>query len=297
MTPPVHRPPNKMKNNKKDLILIANEDGGLLNCVRRELPHLPGGRIKSFLEHRQISVDGFVTSRFDYPVRRGQTIRIALSGGRASRSPLEIVYEDGDLLAVNKPAGLLTVATDTEKELTAYRLLKDGGTGPVFVVHRLDRDTSGVLLFAKSAEIRDALQRGWDETRRREYLAVCEGIFSEKTGRCDTFLRETAAHVVYSAAGTAGKRAVTRYTVIKENAGFSLLRVLIETGRKNQIRVHMKELGHPIVGDRKYGASGNPLKRLGLHARCLEITHPRTGALLSIEAEPGRDFRLPRPGR
>jgi 23S rRNA pseudouridine1911/1915/1917 synthase len=111
----------------------------------------------------------------------------------------EIIYEDKALLAVNKPAGLLSVATDTEKERTAYRLLKPGREGRLFVVHRLDRDTSGVLLFAKSQEIKDALQKNWEETALlREYLAVCEGVFSEKNGRCDTILRENSVHQVYS---------------------------------------------------------------------------------------------------
>jgi 23S rRNA-/tRNA-specific pseudouridylate synthase len=136
-----------------------------------------------------------------------------------------------------------------------------------------------------------------DSDKRREYLAVCEGVFSEKSGRCDTLLRETAAHVVYSASYGEGLRAVTNYEVIKENAKYSYLRVLIETGRKNQIRVHMKEIGHPIVGDKKYGATGNPLKRLGLHASCLEITNPRTGAPISIKAAPDRGFRLPPASR
>jgi 23S rRNA pseudouridine1911/1915/1917 synthase len=282
---------------KNDIVFEASADGGLLECVRRELAGLPGGKAKSFLEHRLISVDGLVTSKYDFPVRRGQTIRIRQSGGGSYASPLEVLYEDDDLLAVNKPAGLLTVSTDTEKERTAYRLLKDSGVGPIFVVHRLDRDTSGVLLFAKSAEMRDELQRGWEKTRRREYLAICEGVFAEKSGRCDTLLRESSAHVVYSAPYGDGRRAVTNYEVIKENARYSFLRVLIETGRKNQIRVHMKELGHPVVGDKKYGAAGNPLKRLGLHASCLEIIHPRTGAPVTIKAAPDRAFRLPKENR
>lgn len=283
-----------MKNEKPDILFEAAEDGGLLDCVRRTLSYLPAGKVKSFLEHRMISVDGFVTSRYDYPVKRGQTIRVRQSGGSSCRSPLPIVYEDDWLLAVNKPAGLLSVATDTEKERTAYRLLTDSGAGPVFVVHRLDRDTSGVLLFAKSAEIRDTLQQGWEDTPRREYLAVCEGVFAEKQGRLETFLCETATHLVYSASNGAGRRALTNYEVIRENAKYSLLRVLIETGRKNQIRVHMKELGHPVVGDKKYGAKGNPLKRLGLHAGCLEIVHPVTGEAVSILAEPDSGFRLPK---
>jgi RluA family pseudouridine synthase len=283
-----------LKNNKRDIIFAAAESGGLLELVRRELPDIPAGKTKSYLEHRMISVDDVVTSRYNYAVKRGQTVKIRQSASGAYASPLEIIYEDSDLFAVNKPAGLLTVATDTEKENTAIRLLREGGVNPLFVVHRLDRDTSGVLLLAKSAEMRDALQNAWESVRRREYAAVCEGVFAKKSGRCDTLLRETATHLVYSAQSGDGKRAITNYEVTRENERYSYLRVLIETGRKNQIRVHFKDLGHPVAGDKKYGAAGNPLGRLGLHASVLELAHPRTGKTLVLTAKAERRFRLPK---
>ncbi len=284
-----------MKNSKNnDISFQAASPDGLLSCVRSSLPDIPAGKLKSFLEHRQISVDGAVTTKFDFPVAAGQTVRISRQPSDSYGCPLEILYEDDYLLAVNKPAGLLSVATDTEKEKTAYRLLADSGSGSVFVVHRLDRDTSGVLLFAKNPQVRDALQETWDSVSRREYLAVCQGVFGEKSGRCDTFLRETVTHLVYSARDTQGKRAITNYRVLKENKKYSLLQIQIETGRKNQIRIHMKELSHPIVGDKKYGSTENPLGRLGLHASLLELTHPVTGKQLTISAAPDRSFYLPK---
>lgn len=283
-----------MKNIKEDIVFVVNEDSKLLDCVRKERPELPSGKAKSYLEHRMISVDGEVTSKFDYPVKRGQTITISRTINSSYDSPLEVIYEDSDLLAINKPAGLLSVATDTEKENTAIRLLRDSGIDPLYVVHRIDRDTSGVLLFAKSIEMRDKLQASWEDIKRREYLAVCEGLFAEKSGRCDTILRETSTHLVYSVKSGEGQRAITNYEVIKENAHYSYLRVLIETGRKNQIRVHMKELSHPVVGDKKYGAHGNPMGRLGLHASLLELNHPRTGNAVVIKASPESRFRLPK---
>lgn len=283
-----------MKNTKEDIVFEVKEDGGLLECVRKERTELPSGKAKSYLEHRMISVDDTVTSKFDYPVKRGQTIKISQTVNSSYDSPLEIIYEDSDLLAINKPAGLLSVATDTEKENTAIRLLRDAGIDPLYVVHRIDRDTSGVLLFAKSMEMRDKLQATWEEIIRREYLAICEGVFAPKSGRCDTILRETSTHLVYSVKFGEGQRAITNYEVIKENAYFSYLRVLIETGRKNQIRVHMKELSHPIVGDKKYGAHGSPMGRLGLHASLLEFNHPRTGNAVVIKAPPESRFRLPK---
>ncbi len=285
---------NLLKNMKHDIIFKVTNPGGLLDCVKLEQPGLAAGKAKSFLEHRLISVDGVVTTKFNFPVQAGQTIRISREQSGTYECPLEILYEDDVLLAVNKPAGLLTVASDTEKEKTAYRLLSDSGAAPIFVVHRLDRDTSGVLLFAKSAEIRETLQNDWDNVSRREYHAICQGVFAEKSGRCDTLLRETATHLVYSASYGDGKRAITNYQVVKENSKYSYLHIQIETGRKNQIRVHMKELSHPVVGDKKYGATGSPLGRLGLHASLLEITHPVTGKSLSIVCPPERSFRLPK---
>lgn len=283
-----------MKNTKDDIVFEVKEDCRLLDCVRKERTELPSGKAKSYLEHRMISVDGTVTSKFDYPVKQGQTIKISQTVNSSYDSPLEIIYEDSDLLAINKPAGLLSVATDTEKENTAIRLLRESGIDPLYVVHRIDRDTSGVLLFAKSIEMRDKLQSSWEEIIRREYLAICEGVFTPKSGRCDTILRETSTHLVYSVKSGEGQRAITNYEVIKENAHYSYLRVLIETGRKNQIRVHMKELSHPVVGDKKYGAHGNPMGRLGLHASLLEFNHPRTGNAIVIKAQPENRFRLPK---
>lgn len=141
--------------------------------------------------------------------------------------------------------------------------------------------------------MRDALQKNWDQVCLREYHAICEGVFHRQQGRYESFLRENAAHRVYSTPSGTGKRAVTNYEVLRTNGVYSYLRVTLETGRKNQIRVHMCELGHPIAGDKKYGAKENPLGRLGLHARTLSLPHPRSGRLLTVVAEPERSFRLP----
>lgn len=283
-----------MNNSAREITLIAKEDTPLLKFVRESLPDVPYGTLKAYLKHRQIAVDRVITTKFDFPVKAGQSVSISKAGTKERATELEILYEDDALIAVNKPAGLLSVASDTEKERTAYRALKPGREGELFVVHRLDRDTSGVLLFAKSREIRDALQKDWEQNVRREYLAVCEGIFENKQGRCDTYLHENSIHKVYSGDSLNGKRAITDYTVQRENESYSFLKIIINTGRKNQIRVHMSELGHPVVGDKKYGASGNPLGRLGLHASRLEIVHPTSGKPVKFFAKPPRRFTLPR---
>ncbi len=285
---------------KRDIILKADAPSPLLEFMRRELGNLPSGRVKSFLEHRQVSVDGVVTTKFNFPLREGQVVKISMAQGASKACGIDIIYEDEWILAVNKPAGLLTVATDTEKLRTAYAILRESRRGGIHIVHRLDRDTSGVLLFAKSEGVRDELQNRWDElVLRREYLAICEGTFDKKKGRCDTYLSESRAHVVYSSKDGSGKRAITNYEVIEENASYSAVRILLETGRKNQIRVHMKELGHPVVGDKKYGSKESPLGRLGLHARTIGLIHPVTGKRIEITAPPERKLRLPeaRPRR
>ncbi len=274
---------------RKEISFIVTEGGGLLECARRGLSNLPAGKVKSFLEHRQISVDGVVSTKFDHPVRPGQRITIAPSGAPKG-CPFPVLYEDDAIMAVNKPAGLLVVATDNEKTRTAYRMMRDAGLNNVFVVHRLDRDTSGVLIFAKSREVRDQLQSQWEDVKR-VYIALCEGVFAEKSGRRVTNLTEDVNHMVYSTL-SGGKRAVTNYTVIGENEEYSLLRVNIETGRKNQIRVHMKELGHPVVGDKKYGSGAGPLGRLALHAELLGFRHPVSGKYMEITAPTPAKLKL-----
>lgn len=278
---------------KKDVILKVKGEGELLKFLYNELKPTPRGKIKSYLEHRRVSVNGEVTTRFNLALHAGDTVKISMGEGARETRGIEIIYEDDYLLAVNKPAKLLTVATDGEKLRTAYALLSENRRGSIFVLHRLDRDTSGVLLFAKSAQVREKMQENWNENiLLREYLAICEGHFEKSRGRCDTLISENRAHVMYSA--REGKRAITDYEVVSERAGYSLVRVRLSTGRKNQIRVHMKELGNPVVGDKKYGSAGNPIGRLGLHASKLAFTHPVTGKPVTIEAKPERKFALPK---
>lgn len=278
----------------RDTTFTVKEDGRLLQCVRDECASLSNSKSKSMLEHGQIFVDGIATTKFDHPVRAGQRVTLKTTAVRTVDSPLPVIYEDDYLLAVDKPAGLLSVASDGEKENTAFRLLKDAGVYPIYVVHRLDKDTSGVLLFAKSPEIRETLQSNWSSVERREYLAVCEGVFRDKNGCCDTILAENAAHRVYSIKSGEGKRAITHYKVINENSRYSMVSVTIDTGRKNQIRAHMSELSHPIAGDRKYGAKTDPMKRLALHASVLSLRHPVSGELLTLKSPTPRGFKLPK---
>ena len=205
---------------------------------------------------------------------------------------LALLYEDRDIIVVNKAPGLLTIATDTDKVRTAYRLLTDyvrkgaaRSRERVFIVHRLDRDTSGVLVFARTEEAKRQLQAHWDTTEKH-YLAVVHGTLAKKEGTISSYLTENAAFRVYSTPDSSkGLLSHTAYRVIRETPAFSLLDIVLLTGRKNQIRVHMAEQGNPVVGDSKYGRRHDPHKLLALHARSIALHHPFTGDRLTFEAE------------
>ena len=214
------------------------------------------------------------------------------SGYRPLSRGLEILYEDRDLLVVNKPAGLLTVKTATEKIKTVHYILTDyvrkGSMKSrlrIYTVHRLDQWTSGVLIFAKSEAVKDCLQAQWKETKKI-YLAVVHGRLTEKEGVIASYLAENKRYVVYSTTDAAkGKSARTAYKVLKETRQFSLLEIDLLTGRKNQIRVHLADQGHPIVGDRKYGDNKDGFSRLALHSKSICFPHPMRDELMTMETK------------
>jgi 23S rRNA pseudouridine1911/1915/1917 synthase len=295
------------RKSKTETELTVTENTALLDFLLLKLTKLSRNNVKSLLKNKEVLVDGRTVTRHDHPLKAGQKIRIIRSvvRGKSSKPLPKILFEDKDLLVIDKPAGLLSIAADNKDEPTAYNLMREYVRGAdtssrIFIVHRLDRDTSGVLLFAKNEEMKKALQDNWDTlVSLRGYAAVVEGRLSEKSGRIRTWLRETKTLLVYSAEKEGdGLEAITNYRVTEESSGYSLLSVELETGRKNQIRVHMKELGHPVAGDTKYGANTNPLKRLGLHANVLELKHPFTNQLLHFESEiPGSFKALLQNGR
>ncbi len=213
-------------------------------------------------------------------------------GAKLLPKGLVIIYEDRDILVVDKPPGLLTMATDTEKSRTAYFILTDyvrkgcdRSRNRIFIVHRLDRDTSGILVYAKNVEAKVRLQSEWEETKKK-YLAVVHGKCEELSKTISSYLVDNKAHRVYSTSDAKkGKLSYTAYEVLKQTKDFALLEVDLLTGRKHQIRVHLADIGHPVVGDQKYGKTNKAEKRLALHARSISFRHPFTGEQLTFETK------------
>ena len=214
------------------------------------------------------------------------------------KDKLDIIYEDKELIVVNKPAHLLSIATDDEKINTLYHkvyeyLHKKNKNNRVFIVHRLDKDTSGIILFAKNAKLKELLQKNWNEVAlKREYIAVVEGFVEPVRKTITEYLKETKTLRSYATSDKSGKLAITEYEVLKRSKACSILRINIKTGRKNQIRVAMQNMNHPIIGDKKYGSSKNPIRRICLHASKLEIIHPINKKTYVFETRNPKEFAI-----
>ena len=263
---------------------IVNEEMILIDYLRNNLTKLSKNNIKSLLSKEMVTVNNNVQTRYDYLVKKGDKIVIRETKIRVKRyqKDINILYEDDDLLVINKPSGLLTIGTNKEKDFTLYHFASNyvkekNKNNKIFIVHRLDKETSGVVIFAKNQKTKNIFQNSWDKNIiKRGYYAVVEGKLAKKEGTIKSYLTENGEFMVYSTNSKDGKLAITDYKVIKENNKYSLLDINIKTGRKNQIRVHLKENGNVIVGDKKYGSTINPINRMALHAYTLELIDPRT---------------------
>ena len=274
--------------------------------------------VKALLVRKQVLVNGSVVTQYDFPLAKDDEVKLSKkpvkNGATASkpterktprsRVSLKVIYEDDDFIAIDKPAGLLSVESDKEMECAYGYLLQamqaENKNARPFVLHRIDKETSGVLVFAKNVKIHSMLKMHWNElVQTREYFAVAEGIFEQKSGTVTTYLKENVNNVVYSTNDPTGQKAITHFEVVKESPQglYSLVKVKIDTGRKNQIRVHLRDMEHPIVGDDKYGKKQdgtwvkNPIERLGLHASKLEFIHPVTREVIAINASLPPSFR------
>ena len=214
-----------------------------------------------------------------------------------AKSKINIIYQDKYIIVVDKKPNLLAVSNSKEKENTLFYQVSEyektkHKSNKIFIVHRLDKDTSGVIVFAKSVKVKNILQNNWDKlVLNREYIAVVCGVVDKKEDTIKSYLKENKNMIVYSSnKKDNGKLAITHYEKIKSNDKYSLLKINILTGRKNQIRVHMNSIGHPIIGDKKYGNKDNPIKRFGLHATKLEIINPLTKEKMTFTSEIPKNF-------
>lgn len=263
-------------------------------------PEASGRRLKRWLVTGRVRVNGAVIRRGDVPV--GPADRVDL-GAPAVPFPaaLRLVHQDADLLVIDKPPGLLTIATETERARTAYRLLRDWlaaqAGGPLFIVHRLDRETSGLLVFARSPAAKRALQAQFEaRTAERVYVARVEGVLRAPEGTLTSRLAEGRSLKVRPVRGGGRAReAVTHYRVLGRYREATLLELGLVTGRRGQIRAQLAALGHPIVGDRAYGSRHDPLGRVCLHATRLGFVHPRGGRVV-FQSAPPPAFRRPSRG-
>ncbi len=293
---------NKKREYKTDRINPSSfkeykvkEEIGLLDFLLKTLTNQSRNNIKSLLKNHQVAVDGAPISQFDFKLSKDDIVIVSknrINKRNVTKKEVNIIYEDNEFIVIDKPSGLLSVASDKEKGKTAYRLVTDylqslDKHNRVYVVHRIDEDTSGVLMFAKNEKIRDILQAKWQEiVKARRYYAVVEGNMKFKEETLINYLKENKNNMMYVTEDKRnGKLCKTTYKVIKENKDYSLLDINIDSGRKNQIRVQLGHIGHFILGDDKYGEPSNPISRLALHAYELEFIHPINKKIYRFKAK------------
>lgn len=284
---PVRYAPDRIKE------FPVNAPVKLMEHLSASMPDRKRTFIKQLLSHNQVAVNGSPESQFDLELQPSDSVKVNFTHEFKvfNNRRLKIVYEDDDIIVVEKGYGLLSMGNDKKPDNTAYSILRDyvKWTNPlnkIFIVHRLDRDTSGLMMFAKSMEAKEKMQHNWNNmVLNRVYVAVVEGEPAEKEGMVKSYLVENSRYEVYSTDDPKkGQLAVTRYRTIQTNGKYSLLELELDTGRKNQIRVHMHDLGHPISGDTKYGAEKSPLHRLALHAKTLRFIHPITRQIMDFSS-------------
>ena len=272
---------------------IVKENEILIEFLKKMFSNLSKNSVKSLLHNEKVFVNGNMTTKYNYELNIGDVVEIR----EKIAKNIDIIYEDKDIIVINKPSGLLTVATEKEKNKTAYHLVmeylkKKNKNNRIFIIHRLDKDTSGIIMFAKNERAKHLYQDNWNDiVKKRCYYAVIDGKMENKEGTIKSYLKENG-NMVYSVKDRSGKLAITEYKVLKERKNISLLDINLKTGRKNQIRVHMKENKTPILGDLKYGEKSKLINRLALHAYKLELINPVTKKLLTFEINMPNEFKI-----
>ena len=281
-----------MRKNIKNLLTFkVLADAILIDFIMEKMHGISRNRAKALISNRVVLVNNAITTHPLAELKAGQVVQLDRSKHKKSfrSNDIDIVYEDPYLLVVDKRPGLLSMSNNTRQQTVQtvlnYYLEKGGGRNTSHLVHRLDRDTSGLMVYAKDVQTQQSLINGWQQlVTDRRYLALVEGESESPRGRIQSWLTEDKRFITHSSpVDNGGKFAVTHYNVLEASNGYSLVECELETGRKNQIRVHMADMGHPVVGDFKYGSEIDPMRRLGLHAYMLCFTHPVTGKHLRFE--------------
>ena len=269
----------------------VSEPGELMEFLMKKMAGISRTRVKALLTNRVVLVDNTIQTLYNYPLQPGMCVQISREKHKHEfhHPMLKILYEDAYIIVVEKKEGLLSVATERQKERTAQHILNEyvkriHKGNRIYVVHRLDRETSGIMMYAKDEKTQHTLRDNWhDLVRDRRYVTIVQGEMEQDEGTVCSWLTDRKLYVSSSPTDDGGKYSVTHYHTIKRANGFSLLELQLETGRKNQIRVHMQSLGHPVVGDERYGCEMNPLERLALHAFKLCFYHPVTHEWMEFE--------------
>lgn len=289
-----------MKNTKQ-FSMKVEKPTPLMEFLKEKLKGQSTTSIKSLLTHKCILLNqSKIVTQYNYPLKPGDEISIQSS--KSSRydllhPQLKIVFEDDFIIAVEKKEGLLSVATSQERSLTAYNILdkylkRKDKNKRIFVVHRLDRETSGIMLFAKCREAQIKLKADWnDRVVERSYVAVVEGVLNKKEDTIVSYLYGDEQTIMHSSPNEEdGLLAITHYKVLKTNGKNSMLQLNLETGRTNQIRVHLQSIGHSVIGDEKYGSNQNPIKRMCLHAQTISFKHPISQKVFSFSMDVPQSF-------
>lgn len=275
----------------------VSEENELLKFLYQNIGK--NAKTKALLKNKLIKVNDKIITQYNHKLEANDKVEVNFEKISDSKSfrDFSIIYEDEHIIVIDKHAGLLSIASAKDNKNTAYRLLSNhvkmqDPKNLIFIVHRLDRDTSGLMMFAKSEEVKEILQRNWhDLVTERIYIALVEGKPEPWSGDITSYLYESKALIVHSSQNPEkGQLATTHYKVLKGNKEYTLLKVWLDTGRKNQIRVHLKDLGFPIIGDKKYGSKLDLIGRLGLHAWILNFEHPITGEKLEFKTAIPRKF-------
>lgn len=280
---------------------MVKEPMELMTFLSTVMPQASRTKIKSLLTKRIVYVDNVITTQYNFPLKPGMKVQISRNKKvqEFHSRLLKIVYEDAYLIVVEKSEGLLSVNTERQKERTVYTILSEyvrraNKRNRIYIVHRLDRDTSGLMMFAKDEKTQHTLRDNWHEiVFDRRYVALVHGEMERNAGTVHSWLTDRTLYVSSSPTDDGGKESVTHYHTVKRGNGYSLIELNLETGRKNQIRVHMQDLNHPIVGDGRYGREedANPLGRLALHAFKLCFYHPVTGEMMHFETPYPASFK------